>query len=159
MASRNVLDTYDIKLLSALQKNDALSLQCLAELVSLSASQCSRRISRLKAKGYIQKQVTLLNPQAVGLDVEAFITVSLDNHTPDSTTHFKEAILAMSPVMECHAITGSDGDYLLKVVAKNQHALSFFLMEELMKIPGVSQIKTALALSAIKSTTVLPLSL
>lgn len=153
------MDTYDIKLLSALQQDDALSLQCLAKLVSLSVSQCSRRISRLKAQGYIQKQVTLLDPQAVGLNVEAFVTISLDNHTPDSATYFKEAILRMPPVMECHAITGSDGDYLLKVVAKNQQSLSFFLMEELMKTPGVSQIKTALALSAIKSTTALPLSL
>ena len=155
--NKNVLDTYDIRLLSALQQDDALSLQCLAELVSLSASQCSRRISRLKTRGYIQKQVTLLNPRAVGLDVEAFVTVSLDNHTRAGL--FKEAILEMAPVMECHAITGNDGDYLLKIVAKNQQALSFFLMEELLKVTGVSQIKTALALSEIKSTTALPLNL
>ncbi len=155
----SLLDTYDLRLLSALQQDDARSLQSLAELVSLSPSQCSRRICRLKARGFIRKQVTLLNPRAIGVDVEAYITVCLDQHTSDSATNFKEAVLAMAAIMECYAITGSNGDYLLKVVARNQEALSLFLLEELMKIPGVSQIKTAVALSTIKSTTALPLGL
>ncbi|WP_067518014.1 Lrp/AsnC ligand binding domain-containing protein [Endozoicomonas ascidiicola] len=77
----------------------------------------------------------------------------------DTANYFKQAIINFAPVLECHAITGSDGDYLLKVVAKNQQALSHFLMEELMKIPGVSQLKTAMTLSVIKSTTELPLGI
>ena len=159
MMNSSLLDSYDLRLLSALQQDDARSLQSLAELVRLSPSQCSRRISRLKAGGLIRRQVTLLNPRAIGLDVQAYITVCLDQHTPDSAANFKEAVIAMVPVMECHAITGGDGDYLLKVVARNQEALSQFLMGELMKIPGVNQIKTALTLSTIKSTTALPLNL
>ncbi len=157
--SSHALDSYDIRLLSALQQVDDTSLHNLAELVSLSASQCSRRISRLKASGYIDKQVTLLNPEAVGLEIAAFVTVSLENHTPQLATDFKESIHCMLAVVECHAITGGDGDYLLKVVAKNQQALAAFLMDELMQAPGVKQIKTALALSAVKSTTALPLTL
>ncbi len=154
-----LLDTYDLRLLTALQQNDERSLLSLAELVNLSPSQCSRRISRLKARGVIRKQVTLLNPRAVGLDIKAYITVCLNQHTPDSAINFKEAIMTMTPVMECHAITGNKGDYLLKVVARNQEALSSFLLGELMKIPAVSQIRTALALTTIKSTTALPLTL
>ncbi|MGB0360661.1 MAG: Lrp/AsnC family transcriptional regulator [Endozoicomonas sp.] len=155
--SRHLLDSFDLRLLSAIQQSDTPSLQKLAEQVNLSSSQCSRRISRLKENGYIQKQVTLLNPNAIGLNVEAFVTVQLNNHTSNTANYFKQAIIKLSPVLECHAITGGDGDYLLKVVATNQQALSNFLLEELMKIPGVNQLKTAMTLSVIKSTTELPL--
>ena len=157
--SKYLLDSFDLRLLSAIQQSDTPSLQELAEQINLSSSQCSRRVSRLRENGYIQKQVTLLNPSAIGLNVEAFITVQLDSHTSDTANYFKQAIIKFAPVLECHAITGSDGDYLLKVVAKNQQALSDFLMEDLMKIPGVSQLKTALTLSVIKSTTELPLGI
>lgn len=157
--SGHPLDSFDIRLLDALQHQDSPSLNELAELISLSASQCSRRINRLRESGHIQKQVTLLNPQAVGLDVGAFVTITLDNHTQDFTHQFQKTIRQMPPVLECHAITGSDGDYLLKVVARNQKALSHFLMEELMSLPGISQVRTALALSEVKSTTALPLDI
>ncbi len=154
--ARHPLDSYDIRLLKALQNDDALSLNELAELVKLSPSQCSRRISKLKSTGFIRKQVTLLNAQSIGLDVEAFITVTLIKHDDDHACHFQDKIKEMIHVLECHAITG-DGDYLLRVVAPNQKELSSFLMNELMKLPGVGHVKTSMALSTIKSSTALPL--
>ncbi|AMO56297.1 hypothetical protein GZ77_05710 [Endozoicomonas montiporae] len=150
------LDSYDLRLLDALQTGDAKSLSEVAEKVSLSASQCSRRISRLKEQGYIRSQVTLLNPQALGLDVEAFITIQLEKHDEQTTHTFNSTINALDTILECHAITG-DGDYLLKVVAPNRQALTDFIMNQLMNLPGVSQVKTALALSSIKSSTRLPI--
>ena len=157
--SGQTLDMYDIRLLEALQDDDARPLHELAEKVRLSVSQCSRRIHRLKESGCIRRQVTLLDPSAIGLDVEAFISVSLNQHSPEQTKIFHEQIKNMLPVIECYAITGGDGDYLLKVVAPNQKALSTFLMEELMTIPNICNIKTSLTLSAVKSTTALPLDL
>ncbi|MET4694278.1 Lrp/AsnC family transcriptional regulator [Endozoicomonas lisbonensis] len=151
------LDSYDLRLLDTLQTEATRSLAEVAEKVRLSASQCSRRINRLKEQGYIRSQVTLLNPQALGLDVEAFITIQLEKHDEQTTRHFNNAVNTLDAILECHAITG-DGDYLLRVIAPNRQALTDFLMNELMTLPGVCQVKTALALSSIKSSTRLPIA-
>ena len=151
------LDAYDVRILESLQSNDSQPLHELADKIKLSVSQCSRRITRLKEQGYIRRQVTLLDPVAIGLDVEAFISVRLSDHNLKQVRLFQEKVREMTQVLECYAIAGGHGDYLLRIVASNQKALSRFLMEELMTIPGVSNIQTSLALDAIKSTTALPL--
>ncbi|KEQ16132.1 Lrp/AsnC family transcriptional regulator [Endozoicomonas numazuensis] len=150
------LDKYDVSLLDSLQKEDGVSLADLAHRVNLSSSQCSRRINRLKKLGYIKKQVAQLNPKALGLDVSAFVTVTLEKHGKHSAESFQTSILHMDQILECHSITG-DGDYLLKVMALNSQALNEFIMKELLTLPGVSHVKTALALASVKSTTALPL--
>ena len=151
------LDSYDLRLLDALQTDDNCSLTDVSKRVSLSISQCSRRISRLKEQGYIRSQVTLLNPQALGLDVEAFITIRLERHDELTTRTFGETVNALDAILECHAITG-DGDYLLKVISPNRQALTHFIMNQLMPLPGVCHVKTALALSSVKSSTRLPIA-
>ena len=156
---KHTLDAYDIRILEALQNSDDRPLHELAEQIKLSVSQCSRRITRLKEQGYIRRQVTLLNAASIGLDVEAFINVTLSQHNLQLTNEFQNRVRQLLPVVECFAITGADGDYLLRVVAPNQKALSAFLMNDLMTIPGVSNIKTSLTLNTIKSTTALPLEL
>ena len=152
-----LLDSYDIRLLKALQHNDSQPLHTLADKVKLSASQCSRRINRLKDQGFIAKQVTLLNPRAIGLNIDAFITVSLNSHNQGQTRDFQEKVAMMPAVLECYAITGGHGDYLLKVIVPDQQSLSDFLMKSLMPLPGIARIKTSLALVSIKNTTELPL--
>ena len=152
-----LLDSYDIRLLKALQQNDSQPLHALADIVKLSTSQCSRRINRLKDQGFIARQVTLLNPRAVGLNLEAFITVALDSHNQEQTRMFQDKVATMPAVLECYAITGGHGDYLLKVIVTDQQALSDFLMKSLMPLSGIARIKTSLVLTSIKHTTELPL--
>ena len=152
----DMLDKYDIGLLDALQREDGISLNDLSQKVNLSASQCSRRITRLKEAGYIQRQATLLNPSTLGLDVAAFVTVSMEKHEQESVRLFELSIAEMPQVIECHATAG-EGDYLLKVVASSNQTLTEFIMKELLTLKNVKQVKTALSLSSIKSTTALPL--
>jgi DNA-binding Lrp family transcriptional regulator len=84
-----------------------------------------------------------------------FVQVSLQTHNPDTVLSFRQRIADMPEVLECHQLIG-DIDYLLKVVIRNKGDLQRFLMERITPIPGVSRIKTSMALTEIKSTTVLP---
>ena len=79
------LDSYDISLLAALQRNGHATHQQLGEQVHLSASQVSRRVQRLQAAGYIQRFVALLNPAAVGLGVRAVSYVALTRNSGNDT--------------------------------------------------------------------------
>ncbi|WP_163143756.1 Lrp/AsnC family transcriptional regulator, partial [Arhodomonas sp. KWT] len=71
-------DTYDHRLLEALQANARLSNVALAERVHLSPSQCQRRLKRLESAGVIRGYATVLDRRRLGLGVMAFVNVSLE---------------------------------------------------------------------------------
>ncbi|MRI34387.1 AsnC family transcriptional regulator [Endozoicomonas sp. OPT23] len=153
------LDKFDRLLLQVLQSEDGISLNTIAQRINLSSSQCSRRISRLKEKGIISRQATLLNASSLGLDVQAFINVTLSQHDATTADKFQQQVLNNEKILECHAITGAEGDYLLKVIASNNEALRQFVMTELLGLECISKVHTSLSLGSIKTTTRLPLQL
>jgi Lrp/AsnC family leucine-responsive transcriptional regulator len=84
--------------------------------------------------GVIRQQVTLLSPEALGLDVNVFIHVSLEKQVEQSLHRFEEEIAERPEVMECYLMTG-DPDYLLRVLLPSIQALERFL-DYLTRLPG-----------------------
>lgn len=56
----------------------------------------------------------------------------------------------------CHATTG-DMDYLLRVHVEDLAHFSRFVMDSLLKHPGVIDVKSSFSLEQVKETTALPL--
>ncbi|WP_279386416.1 Lrp/AsnC family transcriptional regulator [Parazoarcus communis] len=150
------LDRFDLQLLAELQANGRASNAQLAERIHLSASQVSRRIQRLEQEGLIERYVALLRAEALGLGVTAFVSVSLERHGEQQTGTFDEQVGTMDEVLECFAVSG-DADYLLRVLTPSLPALSDFLLHQLMRLPGVRNVKSNIVLSGVKHTTQLPL--
>jgi DNA-binding Lrp family transcriptional regulator len=150
------LDPIDITILRELQQDSKISNAELARRVNLSPPAIHARIRRLEETGVICGYAALINREAVGYDMLCFIQVSLQTHDPQTVRAFRAQIADMPEVLECHQLIG-DIDYLLKVVIINKADLQRFLMERITPIPGVARVKTSLALTEIKSTTVLPI--
>ena len=70
---------------------------------------------------------------------------------------FKRMIAELGQVQECFVVTG-DIDYMLKVVAHDLKALSEFLLDTLMHIPGVSGVKSSVCLDELKCSGAVPLA-
>jgi Lrp/AsnC family transcriptional regulator len=155
-SSNPVLDDVDLRILDALQKDSSLSTSDLAEAVGLSQSPCWRRLSRLKAAGYIRAQVTLLDGEKLGLNTVVFASVRLSAHGRVNLTEFSEAIRRFPEVVECHAIMGPF-DFLLRIVTRDVRAYEQFVFGRLSTLPTVQEINSTMTLSEIKSTTALPL--
>jgi Lrp/AsnC family leucine-responsive transcriptional regulator len=153
----SLLDKYDIALLTALQKNASATHQQLGEQVHLSASQVSRRISRLQSSGIIRRTVALLDPARIGLGVRAISYVTLARHGGDEGTAFEQEIAAFPEVLECYAVTG-ESDYILQIVAASLSELSESVLRRLTRITAVNSIRSNIVLQSIKSSTELPLS-
>jgi DNA-binding Lrp family transcriptional regulator len=149
------LDAIDRKILRHLQENARLSNTELAERVGVSASPCWRRIKAMEEAGVITKYVTLVQPEAVGLQISVFTSVSLDKQIEPALETFQKAVRKRPEVMECYLMTG-DFDYLLRVVVSSLHAYERFLIDHLTRIPGVASIKSSFALKQVKYTTALP---
>jgi Lrp/AsnC family leucine-responsive transcriptional regulator len=152
------LDRTDRRILDELQKDGAISNLDLADKVGLSPSPCSRRVKALQGSGIIQKTVAILDPKALGLDMVAMISISMDRHTPERFENFETLVGGFPEVLECYLITGSSADYLLKVIVKDMDGYQQFLLGKLTRIEGVSGVHSSFVMRKVVDSTRLPLN-
>lgn len=152
------LDRIDRRILELMQRNGRISNLELAEQVGLSPTPCSRRVRRLEESGIIERHVTLLNADALGLSLTAYVSISMDRHTPDRFEHFAEAIDNFPEVLECSIVTGQEADFLLKVVVRDMRHYEEFLLGRLTKLEGVTGVHSSFVLRKVVDKTALPLA-
>ena len=157
MAHESVsIDDADLKLLSALQDNGALTNQQLAEAVLLSPSQCSRRRQRLEQAGVIRRYRADLDPALLGFGITVFIFVALATHSRNNARRFRDLVATLAMVQETHALTG-DSDYLLKVVVTDLRALSALVNDVLLPHEAVERVRSSIVLETLKDEAKLPI--
>ncbi|MCZ6882935.1 MAG: Lrp/AsnC family transcriptional regulator [Gammaproteobacteria bacterium] len=150
------LDRIDKHILRLMQSNGRISNLELADQVGLSPTPCSRRVKRLEDSGIINRHVTLLNPEALGLSLTAIIGISMDRHTPDRFESFEKAIAHMPEIIECNIVTGQAADFLVKVVVKDMRHYEKFLLGHLTRLKGVTGVHSSFVLRQLISKTELP---
>jgi len=151
------LDEIDRRILTELQENARISNRDLAEKVGLSAAPCWRRVRRLEQSGVVTRYAALLDAEAVGLPVTAYLHVALDDHHPQTVEAFDELMKTLPEVLECYSMSGQT-DYLLKVVAPNMSEYEAFLTRHLLPVAAVRSVNSSFVLKRKKVTTVLPLA-
>jgi Lrp/AsnC family transcriptional regulator, leucine-responsive regulatory protein len=150
------IDDFDRKILAALQRDGRMTNVALAEVVALSPSQCARRLQRLEEIGAIRGYTAFLDPEILGYGITAIVTVTLEKHARANIKEFHELVRRRAEIVECLAITG-DGDFQLRIVARDLPSFSRFLMEVIIPMPGIATTRSHLVLEQIKSTTQLPI--
>lgn len=150
------LDSTDIALLNQLQENARITNVELARQINLTASPCLNRVRALEHSAVIRKHVTLLDTERLGLRLNVFIQVSLEKQREETLRRFEEAIALRPEVMECYLMTG-DSDYLVRVLVRDTQELEVFILNSLTKIPGVSNIRSSIALKQVRYKTAVPL--
>ena len=150
------VDTFDLKILAALQDDGRLTNQQLADLIGLSASQCSRRRMRLEEEKVISGYHADLSGEALGFNLIAFINVTLATHSPDNSKKFRALINRVDEIQEAYALTG-DADYVVKVVLRDLKSLSDIVNNVLMPHPSVAHVRSSVVLDRLKESTKLPL--
>jgi Lrp/AsnC family transcriptional regulator, leucine-responsive regulatory protein len=150
------IDKYDRAILARMQHDGRISNQELADSINLSPSPCLRRVRALEEEGVIRGYVALLNARKLGLNLMAFIQVSMDKHTPDRFDAFESAVRDDPEVLECHLITGQAADYLLKVIVTDMEAYQHFLLQKLTRIEGVTGVHSSFVLKSPVTKTALP---
>ncbi|KAA0180788.1 Lrp/AsnC family transcriptional regulator [Cupriavidus cauae] len=152
------LDRTDRRLLDVLQEHGRASNLELAEAINLSPAQTLRRHRRLEESGIIKRYEARLDGAMLGFGVVAFIHVTMERGHIRDLSKFKGLVTELAQIQECFSVTG-DIDYVLKVVARDLKSLSDFLLDTLMRIPGVSGVRSSVCLDEIKCTSAMPLDL
>ena len=149
------LTAIDIKILEILQQDASISTTELAERVGLSQSPCWRRLQRLKDDGYIQRQVAVLDRAKFGENQYIFATLKLAVLTDDQRADFHRKVASIPEIMECHTIFG-ERDILMKVIARSLDWYQAFVLSSILKLPGVVDVSSTVALTEIKHTSAIP---
>jgi Lrp/AsnC family leucine-responsive transcriptional regulator len=150
------LDRTDIRILEQLQRDGRLSHVELAERVGLSPTPCARRVRRLEQQGIIQGYAAILDPKRIGQNVLAYVQIKLERHTDDVIERFRRTLEERPEVVSAHAMTG-EMDFLLEVVVPDLDSLGRFTLRQLLKLPGVRDVRSSLVLETLKTVPHLPL--
>lgn len=152
----NELDRTDLQLLAELQRAGRQTNAELAERVHLSASACLRRVQRLEREGVIAGYRAEVDPERLGLGLQAFVRVQLTRHDAESVAAFATHVNAWPEVVACHALTG-DMDYLLQIAVRDLDHFSRFLLDRLLAQAGVDDVNSSFVLRTVKAFRGLPL--
>lgn len=110
-----MLDDRDRKLLDLLQRDADSALTDLSERVNLSPSACSRRITRLREEGYIDRPVMVLDRARMNVATTVFVMVKTAHHTADWLERFRAGVIDIPEIVEVHRLAGNL-DYIIKIV-------------------------------------------
>lgn len=141
--SKYQLDDIDQKILSFLVKNARMPFLEIARECGVSGAAIHQRVKKMENLGIITGSRLLVKPQTLGLNVCAFVCVSLSeaNKYPEVI----EALKKMSEVVECHFVTGKHS-LLLKIYCYNHDHLMDILINTIQNIPCVQQTETLISL-------------
>lgn len=142
------LDSVDRHLLRLLQQDGRASNQALADEVGLSPSACLRRVRRLEEAGVITGYTALLDPATTGGGRTVVVELSLTSQREDALEDFEAAALEVPGLRSCHLLAG-DADYLLVLSVDDVDAYERIHREHLARLPGVSRLRSSVALRTV----------
>jgi DNA-binding Lrp family transcriptional regulator len=152
----NGLDPTDSRILEALQGNAQLTSQELGDIVHLSPSQAGRRRQKLEEDGLIARYAAHLDPVKLGLDVQAFIQVSMVTHSPQAARAFQTLIRTRPEVVSAWTLTG-EADYLLRVYCTDLGALNHLVHEVFLPHVAVARVQSQIVMHQTKPDSPLPI--
>ena len=137
------LDDTDRRILTALHADARISNSALAELVGIAPSTCHGRVRRLQDLGVIRGFYADIDPVALGLSLQAMISVSLQSNARGRIGTFIHHIRRRPQVMDVYFLAGAD-DFILHVAARDTDDLRSFVVENLNADADVAGTQTSL---------------
>ncbi len=149
-----MIDETDRQILRHLQHDATISLEAIAEQLSVSVNTCWRRVKRLEEAGILTKRVALCDPDKVGLGQTVFVAVRTSEHSAKWLDTFARTVEAIPEVVEFYRMAG-DVDYLLKIVVASVADYDRVYKSLISRI-NVSDVSATFAMECMKNTTELP---
>jgi Lrp/AsnC family transcriptional regulator, leucine-responsive regulatory protein len=150
------MDAIDRRIVAELQADGRLTNVMLADRVGLSPSPCLRRVKRLEREGVIEGYRASLRRDRIGLGFSVFLGVKIDGHANKRALVFEKAVAAMPEVIACHLVSG-EADYFLEVVVPDLADYQHFLVEKLLNLTMVREVRSNIAIQTLKAGVPLPL--
>lgn len=131
-------DSLDLKILGLLATNARESFQEIARTCDLSGAAIHQRIKRLVANGVIRRWDCVVNPEALGYKISAFVGIQLMEAS--KIREVIEILRAIPEVVSCN-VTSGRYDLLIRIMARDNEHL-FRILESNIHSKFASQTET-----------------
>ena len=139
---RRDLDAVDRRILALLRADARIPNARLAEEVGLAPSTCLARVRALVDAGVITGFHAQLDPRALGLTLEALISVNIRSGARQSIARFAEEVRELPEVQQVWFLGGAE-DFILDVATRDSDHLREFVVENLSSHPSVASTRTS----------------
>ena len=150
------IDVIDIKILKMMQAGALLSVADIAEKVGVGSASCWRRIGRMEKSGIIKDQVAIIDPKALGLEVEVSLRITLDKTQTDAFDRFIEAARKVKEVNEIQTFLGRV-DVRLNILARDMSHYQEIYRSQILLLPHIADIEALMLISNVMSKDGVPL--
>ncbi len=136
------LDEVDRRILDLLREDARTPNSRLAELAGIAPSTCLARVRGLVERGVITGFTAAVSPAALGLGIEALISVSIRTGARQRITEFRDDLEHRPEVRQLFFLGGAE-DFVLHVAVHDTDALREFVVEQLSAHPAVASTRTS----------------
>ena len=150
------MDSIDKKIIFILQRQSDLPISEIAKRVGLSQTPCWNRIKKMEEDGTIQRKTIIIDKSRVKLPVTIFLMITVRNHNENWMKKFYEILKKYNNILEAHRLTGSQADYIIKIVAESIEDYDNF-QQILIKEIEFNSMSSGISLQELKNTTILPI--
>jgi DNA-binding Lrp family transcriptional regulator len=137
------IDDVDRRILILLHRDARMSNSALADAVGIAPSTCHGRVRRLHEIGVIRGFYADIDPAAIGLSLQAMISVNLQANARAKIRNFIAHMRSKPQVMDVYFLAGAD-DFILHVAARDTEDLRSFVVENLNADADVAGTQTSL---------------
>lgn len=142
------LDEKDHELLRLLQNNARLTNKNLAAALDLAPSTTLVRRRQLERLGVLRGYHAEVDPAALGMGLQALITVRLKQHTADDVASFRSYVLGLPEVLRLYHVAGAN-DFLVHIGVSDASHLREFAMGSLTTRREVAHLETGLVFECV----------
>jgi len=150
MSTSPVLDRIDRQILAALQNDARISNKELAAMVDLAPSSCLTRVRRLQDESVITRYGAELDARALGLGLQALISVQLRLHVDQAFGSIGDHLRALPETVAVYCLSGAI-DFLVHVACRDVEHLRVLTIRSFTNRPEVAKIETSLIFSFSRS--------
>ena len=150
------MDEIDKKILISLQEDVSIPLSELSKKVGISSTPCWSRIRKLEKDGVIISKTIQIDQEKINLPITVFLSISIQNNTEAWLKNFKAVVDKYDEIIEVHRLTGSNVDYLLKILTPSINEYDKF-QQQLIKEIKCTNMSSSISLKKLKKFKKFPL--
>ena len=143
------LDDHDRRLLTLLQRDTTVTAEVLGSDLGLSASTVQRRIKRLRETGVIEREVAIINTDAVGKRMTFIVGVKVDFGQKAGVDALQKKLLADPRTQQAYYVTG-EVDLILAVVVQDMQDYDNYSKTLLLASPAMLRFQSNVVIEALR---------
>lgn len=147
------LDSFDRRILALLQRDNQRTFTAIGEAVGLSPSAVRRRVDRLRRDKVIAGDVSLVNPETLGITV--IISVRFEKESHATYEAFKKQMRSLPEVAQCYTVSG-DVDFIVIAHLPDLPSYDDWIGRHLLSNAALARSDTNIVYSRVKFETAIP---